>query len=103
MPPTAIAVASSYSWASYDAYTRQLDWKGYAVAAGFVVSIIPFTFLTLGSINSALIGAAEGTLALSREQGEHLIGKWGVWNLIRSALPLAGAITGLVTLVMNFD
>lgn len=101
MPPTAIAVASSYLWAAYDAHSRQLNWKGYAVAAGLVVSIVPFTFLTLGSINSSLIGAAKGAVALSKEQSDTLIGRWGVLNVVRSLLPLAGAITGFVTLLNN--
>lgn len=101
MPPTAIAVASSYLWAAYDAHSRQIDWKGYAIAAGLVVSIIPFTFLTLGSINSSLIGAAKGTVALSKEQSDALIGRWGFLNVLRSLFPLAGAVTGFITLLNN--
>lgn len=101
MPPAAIVVASSYLWAAYDAHSRQMSWKGYAVAAGFVVSIIPFTFLTLASINSSLIGVLKGTIALSKEQSEALIGKWGVLNVVRSLFPLAGAVTGFLTLLNN--
>ena len=101
MPPTAVAVASSYLWAAYDAHSRRLEWKGYAVAAGLVVGIVPFTLLTLGGINSTLIGAFKGTVALSAEQSEAMIRKWGLINIARSLLPLAGAVTGFVTMLQN--
>lgn len=101
MPPAAVAVASSYLWAAYDAHSRQLEWKGYAVAAGLVVGIVPFTLLTLGGINSTLIGAFKGTVALSAEQSEAMIRKWGLINVVRSLLPLAGAVTGFVTMLQN--
>lgn len=101
MPKVAVAVALSYGYAAYDTRSRGGEWTGYLAAAGLVVSIVPFTLLFMSPTNSALIESAKGSSALAQTQVSDLIAKWGVLNLTRSLLPLAGAVTGFVTLLKN--
>lgn len=101
MPKVAIAVGLSYGYAAYETHRVGGDWKGFLAAGGLVVSIVPFTLLFMSSTNASLISAAKGSSALAQAQVSQLIENWGYLNLARSLLPLAGAVTGLVTFLKN--
>ena len=103
MPKVAITVGLSYAYAAYEARDRGGYWKGFLSAAGLVVAIIPFTLLFMNSTNAALIHSARGASTLTVAQESELVSKWGLLNLIRSFLPLTGAVTGLVTLLDNLS
>jgi hypothetical protein len=103
MPKVAITVGLSYAYAAYEARDRGGYWKGFLSAAGLVVAIIPFTLLFMSSTNAALIHSARGPSTLTVAQESELVSKWGLLNLIRSFLPLTGAVTGLVTLLDNLS
>lgn len=101
MPKIAVTVAISYVYAAYDAYNRGGYWKGYLAAGGTVVSIVPFTLIFMNSTNAALISSVTRASVLSQTQTFELIEKWGLLNLTRSILPLAGAATGMLTFLSN--
>lgn len=103
MPKAAVVVGLSYSYAAYDSRNRGGYWKGFLSAAGLVVAIVPFTLLLMSSTNTALIHSAKGASTLTVAQESELVSKWGLLNLIRSFLPLTGAVTGLATLLDNLS
>lgn len=101
MPKISTTVALSYAYAAYETRSRGGDWTGFLVAAGLLVSIVPFTLLVMSSTNTALINSAKGSSSLAQGQVSELIKKWAVLNLTRSLLPLAAAATGFVTFLKN--
>lgn len=101
MPKVAVTVGAAYLYAAYDARKKTGIWKGFAVAAALVVSIVPYTFAAMTSTNAALHAIAGGSAVASQGEVAKLIGRWGVLNLGRSLLPLAGAIAGGVTFLGN--
>lgn len=103
MPPVAVTVGLSYAYVAYESRSRGGYWTGFLSAAGFVVAIIPFTLLVMTPTNAALVACAKGASTLTVTQQSELVSKWGLLNLARSSLPLAGAITGLVTLLSNIS
>ncbi|KAF4991817.1 hypothetical protein FGRMN_7587 [Fusarium graminum] len=97
MPKLAGTTALAYAYAAYLAYKEDRDWKGLAAGGVLTVAIVPFTIVFMSSTNDLLFKAASGTLEASQDDVAKLIGRWGVLNLIRSLLPLAGTIIGLST------
>ncbi|KAM3429362.1 hypothetical protein MY4824_007884 [Beauveria thailandica] len=98
LPKVAVGTALSYVYAAYN-NQDQKSMKGYLVAAGLVVSIVPFTIIFMGSTNAALIGSATGSSPLQQAQALDIIRKWGYLNLTRSVLPLTAAAVGLRALL----
>lgn len=101
MPKVAVTIALTYAYAAYDTRSRGGSWTGFLAAGGLVVSIVPFTLLFMAPTNTALINTVKGSSALSQTQVSELIQKWGFLNFTRSLLPLASAVTGLITLFNN--
>lgn len=99
MPKVAVTVALSYAYAAYASRSRgSRFWVYYAGAAGLVISIVPFTLVFMNQTNDILTQAAvAGTAVSNKGIVDDLVVKWGFLNLARSALPLAGAVTGLIT------
>ncbi|KAM0349779.1 hypothetical protein ACHAPU_003610 [Fusarium lateritium] len=95
MPKLAATTALAYTYAAYVSYKAGRDWKGLAAGGILTVAIVPFTIVFMSSTNSLLFKAASGTLEASQDDVAKLIGRWGVLNLIRSLLPLAGTMIGL--------
>ncbi|KAK2616769.1 hypothetical protein QQS21_000381 [Conoideocrella luteorostrata] len=100
MPKIAVATALSYSYASYSSRGQSVS-RPYLVAAGLVVSIIPFTLLFMSSTNAALMEAASGASSLDGAQISDLIKKWGLLNMVRSLFPLAGGVVAFTGLWSN--
>lgn len=101
MPKVAATVAAAWGYAAYDARSRGDSWTGYVAAGALTVSIVPFTLIFMGKTNDALHLAAKGASTLGSAQVAELLDRWGSLNLVRSALPLLGAVTGLVTFLGN--
>jgi hypothetical protein len=101
MPKFAVTTTAAYLYAAYTAQNQGRSWKGLAAGAALTVSIVPFTILFMKSTNELLVKAAAGTLEASQEDVAKLIGRWGVLNLVRSLLPLAGAAAGFSTLFQS--
>ncbi|KAJ4134709.1 hypothetical protein NW768_004307 [Fusarium equiseti] len=99
MPKFAITTSVAYLYAIYAARQEGRSWKGLAIASALTVSIVPFTLIFMVPTNDLLMEAAAGTLEASQEDVAKLIGRWGVLNLVRSLLPLAGAVAGFSTLI----
>ncbi|CAM1510150.1 Fc.00g004850.m01.CDS01 [Cosmosporella sp. VM-42] len=101
MPKIAVTVGGAYLYAAWERRQRGGIWKGFAVAAALVVGIVPYTLLTMVPTNDALHAIADGTRSAAQGEASMLIGRWGVLNLGRCLLPLAGAVAGFVTFLGN--
>lgn len=101
MPKVGVAVALAYAYAAYESHSRGAAWKGFLGAAGLVISIVPFTLIAMASTNATLTKSAHGASSLTAAQESQVVSRWIVLNLVRSFLPLAGAVTGLVAFLNN--
>lgn len=99
--PQAAAVSLlGYGYLMYDRSRQGRGWGKYVGAAALTVGIVPFTVLFMDTTNQALLGAAAGAAgSLSSGAVNELLARWRVLNLVRSLLPLAGALLGLYELV----
>lgn len=93
-PPLALISAGSFGWVWFHA-----DQGAYAVAAGLVISIIPWTLIMMKGTNNSIASFAghqdgeEGEAAAIKK----LLDRWAALNFIRALFPLAGGVVGLVT------
>ncbi|KAF4465199.1 hypothetical protein FALBO_7968 [Fusarium albosuccineum] len=101
VPKFAGTAAIAYLFAAYDAHQNGRSWKGLVAGAVLTVAIVPYTMVFMTPTNNLLLGAAQETLAASKEEVARLIGKWSTLNLIRSLFPLAGTVAGFRALSQN--
>jgi len=101
-PAIAVTSLAALAYSAYDRSRRGLVWKRYATAGALTLAIVPFTLIFMNPTNQALLQIAGGgaTAAVVNDDSVRaLITKWTGLNLIRSLLPLAGAIIGIIGLV----
>lgn len=99
-PPVAVASLAAYAFLAYELKNGgQLNWERYGLAGALTAGIIPFTLIGMASTNGALMQVAGGATSLSDDATRSLLLRWQGLNLVRSMLPLAGAVLGLWTLV----
>ncbi|RDW64417.1 DUF1772 domain-containing protein [Aspergillus mulundensis] len=69
----------------------------YITAATLTVSIVPYTIVTMRPTNNALIQLARSRDLTTAEetQSNDLLGRWILFNGIRSILPLVGGLVGI--------
>ncbi|KAK3300105.1 uncharacterized protein B0H64DRAFT_437289 [Chaetomium fimeti] len=75
----------------------------YLAAAGLTVGIAPYTMVVMGGVNGRLKGLekrvgevrSEGEVAIEERSAKGLVDWWGVLNLGRAGLLVAGAVCGL--------
>ncbi|OAA82224.1 hypothetical protein LEL_01769 [Akanthomyces lecanii RCEF 1005] len=103
MPKVAAAVTLAYGYAAYDAHRAGGVWGGYAAAAGFVISIVPFTVLVMRYTNTCLHKMAEGRDETKTWNLRALLQRWNLLNLTRSCLCLISSVLGMVTMVQNIS
>lgn len=100
-PTIAVASLAAFAYTAYDRSRRHLDWTRYATAGALTLAIVPFTLIFMHPTNQSLLQVAGGgaTAAVVNDDSVRaLITKWAGLNLIRSLLPLGGAVVGLLTL-----
>ncbi|KAB8067973.1 DUF1772-domain-containing protein [Aspergillus leporis] len=71
----------------------------YVAAATLTFSIVPYTFLTMSTTNNELLKMERLSTDLSShdtKESAKLLDKWVTLNGIRSLLPLAGGLMGMV-------
>ena len=92
-PPLAVISAGCFGWAWL--HTNK---PAYAVAAGLVVSVIPWTLIVMKRTNDS-IAAFAGPEWAGDEAAviKKLFDRWMTMNFIRALFPLAGGVLGLVT------
>jgi hypothetical protein len=103
-PTVAVVSVAAYAYTAYDRSKRHLYWTRYAAAGALTLSIIPFTLIFMHPTNQSLLQIASGgaTAAVVNDDSVRaLITKWAGLNLIRSLLPLGGAVVGLWALVQE--
>jgi hypothetical protein len=102
MPKLAVTVGLSYAWAAYDTANRRGKWQGFIAGAALTAAIVPYTLVFMWSTNNALTNLATGAAtASSTEHVAGLIRRWSQLNAVRSMLPLAGSVMGILTLWTN--
>lgn len=102
MPTIAVGSLAAFAYAAYDRSRRHLDWKRYATAGGLTLAIVPFTLIFMHPTNRSLLQIAGGgatAVVVNDDSVRALITKWAGLNLVRSLLPLAGAVVGIWALV----
>lgn len=76
----------------------------YTAAAVLLPSIVPYTILLLKPINDKLTAMANISDMSERLETAHaLVDKWGTLNLIRSLLPLAGAVLAALATADKYE
>lgn len=103
MPKVAAAVTVAYGYAAYDAHRAGAVWGGYAAAAAFVVSIVPFTVFVMRYTNTCLHKMADGADETKTWSLRDLLRRWNLLNLTRSCLCLVSSVIGMVTMVHNIN
>jgi hypothetical protein len=79
----------------------QPAWTRYGLAGALTIGIVPFTIIAMTATNNALMQVASGATALGEDATRSLLLKWKGLNMVRSMLPLAGAVVGLWTFVVG--
>lgn len=101
MPKVAAIVTLAYSYAAYEAYCAGGVWKGYVTAAGFLISIIPFTLIFMRHTNVCLHKMAEGRDVAKEWILEDLLRRWNILNMTRSCLCLISSMLGMATMIQS--
>lgn len=100
MPAAALAALVGFAYVAYDQKSQgQLAWKRYGLAAALTIAVVPYTIIGMTATNKALMQVASGAAALSEDATRSLLVRWNGLNMVRSMLPLAGAVVGVWTLV----
>lgn len=97
LPTMAIATFALYGYTALSKRTAKKAWGVFAAAGLTTVSILPFTWIVMVPTNNTLFRLeAESRTApvASWEEARNLVIKWSCMHLVRSLLPLAGAILG---------
>lgn len=99
IPPVVVAAGLFYGYAASAArLDGDASWKGFAAAAVLNVVTVPFTIIAMNPTNETLLNAAkESSATAGKSSTTELIAKWARLNLIRSLLPLSGAVLGFAT------
>lgn len=106
-PPIAALTASAFFYLAWS--TRPASKLGrqvlssapalYSTAAILTLGIVPYTIVTMRGTNNALLAKAELETKPSADSSveiEELVNKWITLNGIRSLLPLAGGVLGII-------
>jgi hypothetical protein len=104
MPIVAVISLSSFAYAAYGRSQRGQEWKRYATAGALTLAIVPFTFIFMAGTNQALMQVASGGAAaavVNDDSVRALFTKWAGMNVVRSLLPLSGAVLGIWTLAQE--
>lgn len=101
-PALAMATAVTYGYVAWTQAASGASWRPFATAAGLTLGIIPYTLIFMGRVNSELFRAVEqsskGEIMEKQRAGE-MITLWTGLHAVRSLLPLAGAVTGLLAML----
>ncbi|KAJ5673877.1 DUF1772-domain-containing protein [Penicillium macrosclerotiorum] len=103
-PPIAAAAGISFVYLAWSVRCRAPQSKPtllnrsalFSAAAVLVIGIIPYTILTMSTVNNSLLQKALSTSELVEAETASLIERWTTLNTLRSILPLAGAICGIL-------
>ncbi|KAH6853486.1 hypothetical protein B0I37DRAFT_440627 [Chaetomium sp. MPI-CAGE-AT-0009] len=108
IPFAAAAAAAGYLWLGLSRAGGMGLCRSrlYLVAAGLTVGVAPYTVVVMGGTNARLMGLeervgevrglSEGEVAVEERSAKGLVDWWGVLNLGRAGMLVAGAVCGLV-------
>ena len=100
LPTAAVGTFILYIYASIKKRSAGRPWGTLALAGLTTLSMLPFTWLVMVPTNDQLFGLEEKSkvepLVRSIDNAQELVIKWTLLHLIRSTLPLMGAVIGAV-------
>lgn len=106
VPPTAVLASASLGYVAYasrSASEREFGdksgtasgWKGIALAAAGILSIIPFTLMFMKPTNNTLIAESNGAGQLAEREVKALVEWWSRLNLVRGLIGATGTAVGI--------
>jgi len=101
-PITAVTTGLIYGLAALGKAAAGQPWHAFAVAGLTTVCIIPFTLTFMLGTNNTLFAAerkarkSKGLDTIGWAETEKLVMRWGKLNMIRSFVPMTGAVIGLL-------
>jgi noranthrone monooxygenase len=98
-PVLAVFTSITYCYAALVRREAGEDGKPFVIAAALTMGIVPYTWVFMSWLNSALFDAeeqsADGKSSVRSQDAEGMIAKWSTLHGVRSLFPLAGAVVGL--------
>jgi hypothetical protein len=104
MPSLAAGTLLLHACTALQQNTLGKPWGIFACAGGVTIAIAPFTWVVMGGINGELFRRLERVGGVSKENAtsgeleevKGLVKRWSWLHLMRSMLPLAGTVLGVV-------
>lgn len=97
-PAAALGTTSLYALAAWQRHTVNRSWKIFALAGVSTMMIVPFTIFFMVPTNDTLFALEKGSqraAAASLEHAKNIVARWNKLHVVRSCLPLLGALLGL--------
>jgi hypothetical protein len=106
-PPVAASTAAAFIYLAYSARLsapKSSIALYYGTAAVLTLGIVPFTLALMAPTNNKLIrysdrSGGETLMQAQNADFDQLLGRWTTLNALRSLLPLAGGLIGLLACV----
>ncbi|KAK3629715.1 hypothetical protein LTR56_017125 [Elasticomyces elasticus] len=102
-PVLAILTGFTYGYAAWLRASAGESWLPFVLAAVLTFGIVPFTWIFMERINTALFSAVarSGTEkgSVDKLDAERMIIRWSGFHALRSLFPLAGAVMGFLAML----
>ncbi|KAK2767073.1 hypothetical protein FQN54_006392 [Arachnomyces sp. PD_36] len=100
-PGLAIATCALSGYAAYARHEAGQPWRVFGLAGLMTVSILPFTWTVMQATNNSLFRAhrtqsQSGGREISWQEARKLVARWNWLHVVRSLLPLTGAVICLL-------
>ncbi|THC93446.1 hypothetical protein EYZ11_007065 [Aspergillus tanneri] len=104
LPTLAVVTFSLYGYSAWRRRKAKKSWGALVLAGLTTVAMLPFTWLVMVPTNNILFALeassrASGAVA-TMEEARALVTKWCWMHLARSLFPLAGAVIGMVQILV---
>ena len=99
----AVVTGLAYAYAAWLRAASGESWLPFVMAAALTFVIVPFTWIFMEGINTALFKAVEQSSmersVVDKLSAERMVIQWSGFHAVRSLLPLAGAVTGFLAML----
>jgi len=101
-PIISIATGLMYCYTAWSNHAGGAPWKVFALAGALTMGMVPYTLITMGGTNNALLRAEakikSGDDGISWKDVAILVRTWNKLNAIRALFPLSGAVLGMLAI-----
>ena len=102
-PALAVMTGIAYGYAAWLRATSGGSWSPFVLAAVLTFALVPYTWIFMNGINSALFEAVEQSgkdgMVVDKQRAESMIIAWSGFHAVRSLFPLAGAVVGCLAML----